>query len=81
MNTTTRQFVFGLIFMGIGIYRIVNGDLVDFGLYASAGAAFVANGLSAVPALSKYSRGFAILTWVLIFVAGIFFIQVVKRFF
>jgi hypothetical protein len=79
MNVSTRQFLFGAVFIGIGVYRWVHGDSIDFGLYATAGAAFIANGLTSVESLAGYKRALAITTWVLIFIAGIFFVQVAPR--
>jgi len=79
MSSLTRQYLFALIFIGVGIYQIVYaGDLIEFALYGLAGAAFICNALTLEPKLLAYKKPLVIITWVLIGATGIFFLYVIQ---
>ena len=81
MNSIVRQYVFGAIIIAVGLYRLYTGVMVDFGLYVTAGAAFIFNGLTLEPKLASFKKLLIIITWVLIITAGIFFFLVARRMF
>jgi len=78
MNARTRQYLFGLIFLGFGIYQLVKRDMLESFLYMVAGAAFIFNTLTSEPSLVTYKRTLVIITWVLITGAGILFLYLLQ---
>ena len=78
MNAQTRQYLFGLIFIGVGIYQAVIKDYLEFSLYAVAGLAFIVNALTFEPKLFDYKKQLVILSWVLIGATGILFLYLLQ---
>ncbi len=78
MNQRTRQYLFGLIFVGVGIYQLVGRDLLEASLYLVAGAAFVFNTLATEPSLFQFRKILVIVTWTLIIGAGILFLYLLQ---
>ena len=78
MNQRTRQYLFGLIFIGVGIYQLVKHDMLEACLYMVAGAAFVFNTLATEPGLFNYKNPLVIVTWTLIIAAGILFLYLLQ---
>ena len=78
MNSKTRQYLFGMIFVAVGIYEATTQDYLEVALYFSAGTAFVINALSLEPKLHTYKKLLAILTWLLIASTGILFLYVLQ---
>lgn len=78
MNAQTRQYLFGAIFIGVGIYQFSIGDLLEFSLYASAGASFVINALTMEPKMLAYKKPLVIVSWILIGATGILFLYLLQ---
>jgi hypothetical protein len=78
MNARTRQYLFGLIFLGVGIYQLVVKDYLEFSLYATAGTAFIVNCLTMEPGLSRYKTPLVIASWILIGSTGILFLYLLQ---
>ena len=78
MNVFTRQYLFGFFFIGFGIYQVILGDYLEFGLYTAAGGAFIFNSLAREPRLVPYKTVFVFLTWGLIIVAAVTFFYVLQ---
>jgi uncharacterized membrane protein YjjP (DUF1212 family) len=78
MNARTRQYLFGIIFLGVGIYYIVKNDWLDALLYCIAGLAFIFNTLAAETRLVKYKKLLSIITWALIISTGLIFLYVLQ---
>lgn len=78
MNATTRQYLFGLIFIGVGIYQLIKMDLLEACLYLLAGTAFVFNTLATEPRFVAYKKPLVIVTWVLIITVGILFLYLLQ---
>ena len=78
MNARQRQYFFGLIFLGFGIYQLVKKDMLEAALYMIAGAAFIFNTLASEPGLAQYKKVVVIITWVLIISAGILFLYLLQ---
>lgn len=78
MNAQTRQYLFGLIFAGVGIYQVTLGDWLEFSLYAFAGLAFIFNALTLEPKLTKYKKPLVIISWILIGTTGILFLYLLQ---
>ena len=70
MNANVRQYLFGLIFIGVGIYNLVIRDWLEASLYIMAGLSFILNQLVNEPNLINYKKQLVITTWV--FIAGTF---------
>jgi hypothetical protein len=49
MNARHRQYLFGVIFLGFGIYQLVLKDVLEASLYMVAGAAFIFNTVASEP--------------------------------
>ena len=78
MNAKTRQYLFGLIFVAIGIYQLIIEDYLEFALYALAGVAFIVNALTLEPRLLNYKKPLVIVSWVLIGATGILFLYLLQ---
>jgi hypothetical protein len=78
MNARTRQYLFGLIFIGVGIYYALNRDYLELCLYGFAGIAFVANALTMEPALARFKKPMVIISWLLIITTGILFLYMLQ---
>lgn len=78
MNARTRQYLFGLLFIGVGTYQLVVGDLLEFSLYALAGAAFIVNALTMEPRLRGYRKPLVIVSWILIGGTGVLFLYLLQ---
>jgi len=74
MNARTRQYLFGLLFIGVGIYQLVVGDMLEFSLYGLAGAAFIVNALTMEARLLNYKKPLVIISWILIGATGVLFL-------
>jgi hypothetical protein len=78
MNSQVRQYLFGLIFVGVGIYQMVMKDYLEFSLYAIAGLAFIVNALTFEPKLFSYKKPLVMLSWALIGITGILFLYLLQ---
>jgi hypothetical protein len=78
MKALTRQYLFGLIFIGVAVYQLVLRDYLEFSLYGVAGLAFVFNALTFEPKLFPYKRLLVITTWILIITSGLLFLYLLQ---
>ncbi len=78
MNAQIRQYLFGLIFIGVGIYQVVKQDMLEASLYLVAGSAFIFNTLASDPKFDKHKKALVIITWILIISAGILFLYLLQ---
>jgi hypothetical protein len=78
MNSTQRQYLFGLIFIGVGVYQLTVGDYLEFSLYALAGLSFIVNGLTFESKMETYKKILVVISWVLIISTGILFLYLVQ---
>ena len=78
MNAKNRQYLFGLIFVAVGIYQLTVKDYLEFSLYGLAGVAFIVNSLTLEPKLSAYKKPLVIVSWVLIGATGILFLYLLQ---
>lgn len=78
MNATLRQYGFALIFLGVGIYQLVNRDALEATLYLLGATAFVFNNLASSQKFVAYKKPLAIVTWVLIAAVGILFLYMLQ---
>lgn len=78
MNAKNRQYLFGLIFLAVGIYQATVHDWLEFSLYTLAGLAFVVNSLTMEPRLLQYKKPLVIVSWVLIISTGILFLYLLQ---
>jgi hypothetical protein len=78
MNARVRQYLFGLIFIGVGIYQFTIGDYIETWLYAVAGVAFIVNSMTLEPKLIAYKKPLVIASWILIASTGILFLYLLQ---
>jgi uncharacterized membrane protein len=78
MNSQNRQYFFGIIFIGFGIYQMVVGDYLEFALYGIAGLAFIFNALTFEVKFLAYKKILVIVTWVLIATTGLLFLYLLQ---
>lgn len=78
MNLRTRQYLFGLIFVGVAVYQLTINDTLEFSLYALAGLAFIVNAMTMEPRLMPYKKPLVIFSWLLIAVTGILFLYLLQ---
>jgi hypothetical protein len=79
MNSVQRQYIFGLIFIGFGVYQAINNrDYLEFSLYVSAGLAFIANALTFEPKLEPHKKTLVTIAWILIISTGILLLYLIQ---
>jgi hypothetical protein len=78
MDSHFRQYLFGLVFLGFGIYEFTKDDPLEAVVYLTAGLAFIFNNLISEPRLYDYKKILVIITWVLIIAAAITFLYVLQ---
>ncbi|HET9053563.1 MAG TPA: hypothetical protein VFM90_05285 [Cyclobacteriaceae bacterium] len=78
MNAIQRQYLFGLIFFGVGVYYIVNGSWLEASLYLVAGLAFVFNALVLEPKLAKHKKPLTVISWILIIGTGLLLLYLIQ---
>lgn len=78
MNSVQRQYLFGLIFLGVGMYQLTKRDLLEFALYTVAGLSFIVNALSLEPKLIVYKKTLVALSWILIITTGLLFFYLIQ---
>jgi hypothetical protein len=72
------QYLFALVFAGVGIFQITKGNWLEATLYLLAGAAFTFNTLATAPGLLKYRKPLVIVTWTLIILTALVFLWVLQ---
>lgn len=78
MDATKRQYLFGLIFIGVGIYQLTIKDYLEFSLYAIAGVSFIVNALTLEPKLIAFKKTLVIASWILIITTGLLFLYLIQ---
>lgn len=78
MNAKTRQYLFGLIFIAVGIYQLVIKDYLEFSLYGLAGLSFIVNSLTMEPRFVAHKKPLVIISWILIIATGILFLYLLQ---
>jgi hypothetical protein len=78
MKSQTRQYLFGAIFVAVGIYQLAIKEYLEFGLYSAAGLSFVVNALTFEPKLHPYKKSLVATTWVLIAATGLLFLYLLQ---
>jgi hypothetical protein len=78
MKALSRQYLFGLIFFGVGIYQLWIRDYLEAGLYCIAGLAFIVNAMTLESRFSNYKKPLVITSWILIVTTGILFLYLLQ---
>lgn len=78
MNATQRQYLFGLILSGVGVYYITLNSWLESSLYMVAGLAFIVNALTLEEKLVRYKKPLSVLSWVLIIATGLLLLYMVQ---
>ncbi len=78
MNSLQRQYLFGLIFIGVGIYQLSIQDFLEFSLYAVAGLSFIVNALTLESKLAAHKSMLVVISWALIITTGLLFLYLVQ---
>ncbi len=77
-SSRTNHYWFGLAFIALGIYYVVQRDYLEFSLYLCAGMTFIVNAFTMSPAAAPYRKPLVIITWLLIGVSGILFLYMLQ---
>ncbi|HZB12551.1 MAG TPA: DUF3953 domain-containing protein [Chryseolinea sp.] len=78
MDSRIRQYLFGLIFFGFGVYEFKKNDPLEASVYLLAGLAFIFNNLISEPKLLGYRKLLVTITWILIIAASIVFLYILQ---
>jgi hypothetical protein len=78
MGANTRQYLFGLVFFGVGVYELVSKDYLEAALYSLAGLSFIFNTLALEPKLFSYKKVLVIITWVFIALTALLFLYLIQ---
>jgi hypothetical protein len=78
MNSIQRQYLFGLIFIGVGVYQLTIKDYLEFALYSIAGLSFIVNALTLEPKLIAYKKNLVTVSWILIIATGLLFFYLIQ---
>jgi hypothetical protein len=77
MDSRLRQYLFGLIFFGFGVFEFKKNDPLEASVYLLAGLALFLFILSRTKAPS-HKRLLVVVTWALIIAASIVFLYVLR---
>jgi hypothetical protein len=78
MDSRIRQYLFGLVFFGFGMYEFKKNDPLEASVYLLAGLAFIFNNLISEPKLFGYRTLLVTITWILIIAASIVFLYILQ---
>jgi len=78
MNSIQRQYLFGLIFLGVGVYQLTIKDYLEFSLFFVAGLSFIVNALTLEPKLIAHKKNLITLSWILIITTGLLFFYLIQ---
>ena len=78
MKSEKQQYVFGALFVGVGLYQFYQNDFLEGALYILAALAFIVNALTREPRLLAWKKPLVIITWVLIAVTLILFVYLIQ---
>ena len=78
MNSFSRQYLFGLIFIGVGAFQLYIRDWLEASLYICAGLAFMVNAMTMQPFFDAYKKPLVIASWLLIITTGILFLYLLQ---
>jgi hypothetical protein len=78
MDSQTRQYVFGAIFIAVGGYQFYISEFLEFSMYVCAGSAFVFNALINEPKLQAHKKPLVVITWILIAAATLLFFYLLR---
>ena len=78
MKSEKQQYVFGALFVGVGLYQFYTKDFLEGTLYILAALAFIVNALTREPRLLAWKKPLVIITWVLIAVTLILFVYLIQ---
>jgi hypothetical protein len=78
MNARIRQYLFAIIFLGVGIYSLLQRDYSEASLYILAALAFIFNNLAGEPKLAAQRRLLVAITWILMGVTGVLFLYLLQ---
>lgn len=78
MNSIIRQYLFGLIFICVGVYQLSIRDYLECLLYTVAGLSFIVNALTLEPKLIVYKKTLVTLSWILIITTGLLFFYLIQ---
>ncbi len=78
MKTHSRQYLFGLIFLAVGVYQLFKKDMLEFSLYSFAAAAFIVNALTLEAKFARYKKPLVIASWILIAATGMLFLYLLQ---
>ena len=78
MSAQMRSYLFGLIFLAVGLFQGYKNDYLEASLYLLAGLSFIVNTLTSEPKLASVKKTLVIITWVLIITTGLVFLYVLQ---
>jgi hypothetical protein len=78
MKALSRQYLFGLIFIAVGVYQLTISDYLEACLYSVAGLAFIVNAMTLETRLSEYKKPLVVASWVLIITTGLLFLYLLQ---
>jgi hypothetical protein len=82
MNARQRPYLFGLVFLAFGFFKLYQHEYLEFSLYGLAGLSFIFNQLTSEPLLFSYKKSLVIVTWTLIIATMLVFLYLLRyRFF
>jgi hypothetical protein len=78
MSGGKRLYIYGAALFAVGIYQVIQRDLLESSLYFCAALTFALNGLSSEPSLASYKKILVILSWAFIIITAILFLYLMQ---
>lgn len=78
MNARVRQYLFGFLFIGVGIYQAFIHEYLETALYTLAGVSFIVNAMTLEGRFLRYKKPLVIISWLLIAATGILFLYLLQ---
>ena len=78
MNANIRQYLFGAVFIAVGVYNIAVGEYLESSLYIMAGASFALNQMVNEPRLVRHKKQLVMATWTFIIMTAVLFLYLLQ---
>ena len=78
LQNLNTQYIFAIIFTGVGVYQIYRADWLEAILYFLAAITFVLNNLASAPKFAQQKKLMVVIIWVLMIVITLLFLWLLQ---
>jgi hypothetical protein len=78
MSGGRRLYLYGAALFAVGIYQVVQKDLLESSLYFCAALTFALNGMTSEPSFAAYKKALTIASWIFIIATAVLFLYLMQ---